>query len=100
MHNKTNSRLWLFFLLFSYEVVSDSSAIPQTVVCQAPLSMGFSRQEYWSGLPFPSPGDLPNPGTEPTSPALPGGFSNTEPSVKCSHFLCLFVCFVLGLCCC
>ena len=37
---------------------------------QAPLSMGFSRQEYWSGLPFPSPGDLPNPGMEPRSPAL------------------------------
>ena len=38
---------------------------------QAPLSMGFSRQEYWSGLPFPSPRDLPNPGAEPTSPAAP-----------------------------
>ena len=37
---------------------------------QAPLSIGFSRQEYWSGLPFPSPGDLPNPGIEPRSPAL------------------------------
>ena len=37
---------------------------------QAPLSMGFSRQEYWSGLPFPSPGDLPDPGTEPRSPSL------------------------------
>ena len=48
---------------------------PWTVACQAPLSMGFSRQEYWSGLPFHSPGDLPNPGTEPTSlvfPALAG----------------------------
>ena len=41
-----------------------------TVAHQAPLSMGFSRQEYWSGLPFPSPGDLPNPGIEPRSPAL------------------------------
>ena len=40
------------------------------VVRQAPRSMGFSRQEYWSGLPFPSPGDLPNPGVEPRSPAL------------------------------
>ena len=40
---------------------------PWTVACQAPLSMGFSRQEYWSGLPFPSPGDLPNPETEPAS---------------------------------
>ena len=41
-----------------------------TVACQAPPSMGFSRQEYWSGLPFPSPEDLPNPGIKPRSPAL------------------------------
>ena len=41
-----------------------------TVALQAPLSMGFSKQEYWSGLPFPSPGDLPNPGIKPVSPAL------------------------------
>ena len=45
-------------------------ATPWTVACQAPLSMGFSRQDYWSGLPFPSSGDLPNPGIEPRSPAL------------------------------
>ena len=45
-------------------------ATPWTVTHQAPLSMGFSRQEYWSGLPLPSPGDLPNPGIEPRSPAL------------------------------
>ena len=45
-------------------------AAPWTVACQASLSIGFSRQEYWSGLPFPSPGDLPNPGIEPGSPAL------------------------------
>ena len=44
--------------------------IPCTVTYQAPLSMGFSRQEYWSGLPFPSPGDLPDPGIERRSPAL------------------------------
>ena len=42
-----------------------------TVACKAPLSMAFSRQEYWSGFPFPPPGDLPNPGIEPTSPASP-----------------------------
>ena len=41
--------------------------------------MGFSRQEYWSGLPFPSPGDLPDPGIEPASPALIGGFFTAEP---------------------
>ena len=45
-------------------------ATPWAVAYQALLSMGFSRQEYWSGLPFPSPGDLPNPGIEPGSPAL------------------------------
>ena len=43
---------------------------PWTVACQAPLCLGFPKQEYWSGLPFPSPGDLPDPGTEPRSPAL------------------------------
>ena len=42
--------------------------------------MGFSRQEHWSGLPFPSPGDLPDPETEPVSPALAGGFFTAEPS--------------------
>ena len=50
-----------------------------TVSHQASLSMGFSRQEYWIGLPFPSPGDLPDPGMEPQSPALAGGFCSTEP---------------------
>ena len=47
---------------------------PGTLARQAPLSMGFPRQEYWSGLPHSSPGDLPDPGIEPTSPALVGGF--------------------------
>ena len=51
---------------------------PWTVALQAPLSMGFPRQGYWSGLPFPSPGDLPDPGIEPTSAALAGGFLNTR----------------------
>ena len=49
---------------------------------QAPLSMGFFRQEYWSGLPCPPSGDLPDPGIEPASPALPGGFFNDEPPGK------------------
>ena len=44
--------------------------IPWTVSCQAPLSMGFSRQEYWNGVPFPPPGALPDPGIKPRSPAL------------------------------
>ena len=49
--------------------MSDSFVTPWTVAHQAPLSMGFPRQEYWNGLPFLSPGDLPNPGIEPASPA-------------------------------
>ena len=54
------------------------SVYPQTVAHQAPLSMGFSRQEYWSGLPFPSPGDLPNPGIKPKSRALQADSLLTE----------------------
>ena len=53
----------------SYSVVSDSATL-RTIAHQTPLSTGFSRQEYWSGLLFPSPGDLPNLGIEPRSPAL------------------------------
>ena len=54
-------------------------AAPWTVTYQAPLSMGFSRQEYWSGLPFPSPGNLPNPGIKPASPALQADALPSEP---------------------
>ena len=56
--------------------------VPWTVVHQATLSMELSRQEYWSGLPFPPPWDLPDPGTEPASPALAGRFFTTEPPGK------------------
>ena len=52
--------------------------IPWTVACQTPLSMGFFRQEYWSGLPFPSPEDLPNPGIKPRSPTLQADDLPTE----------------------
>ena len=55
---------------------------PQTVAHQPSLFMGFPRQEYWSELPFFPPGDLPNPGIEPASPALAGGFFTTEPPGK------------------
>ena len=57
-------------------------ATPWTVAHQAPLSMGFSRQEYWSGFPFPSPGDLPDPGIEPRSPALRADALTSEPPGK------------------
>ena len=65
-------------------VLSNASlfATPWNVAHQTPLSMGFFRQEYWTEVPFPSPGDLPNPGTEPTSPALTGWFFTAEPPGK------------------
>ena len=62
--------------------MSDSLATPWTVACQALLSLEFSRQKYWSGLPFPSPGDLPDPGIEPRSPALQADSLPTKPSGK------------------
>ena len=65
--------IMLYITALSLSVVAKSRptlVTPWTVTCQAPLSMGFSRQEYWSGLPFPSPGDLPDSEIEPGSPAL------------------------------
>ena len=55
---------------------------PWTVACYGSLSLGFSRQEDWSGLPLTTLGDLPNPGIKPMSPALVGRFFNTEPPAK------------------
>ena len=60
-------------------------AIPWTVAYLAPPSRGFSRQEYWSGLPFPSPWDLSNPGIEPRSPTLQEDFLLSEPPAKLNH---------------
>ena len=57
-------------------------ATPWTVAYQVPPSMGFSRQEYWSGLPFPSPGDLPDPGIEPGSPTFQAEALTSEPPRK------------------
>ena len=62
--------------------MADSFATPWTVAHQDPLSSQFPRPAYWSGLPFPSPGDLPDPGMEPASPALAGEFFTTEPPGK------------------
>ena len=59
-----------------------NSVTPWTVAYRAPPSMGFSRQECWSGLPFPSPGDLPDPGIEPGSPALQADALQSEPPGK------------------
>ena len=68
------------YTLFGCQVMSNSFSTPWAVAHQAPLSMGFFRQEYWSRLPFPSPGDLPNPEIIPTY-ALAGRFFTTEPYV-------------------
>ena len=67
------SGIWLF-------------ATPLAVAHQAPLSIGFPRQEYWSGLPVPSPGGLPNTGIEPTSPALASRVFTTEPPAKPRYY--------------
>ena len=64
-----------------------SSATANTVAIQAPLPTRFPKQEYWSGLPLPSPRDLLDPGIEPTSPASAGGFFTTEPPGKCCMML-------------
>ena len=64
-----------------------NSATPWNVAHQVPLSIPSPRKEYWSGLPFPSPGDLPNPGTEQGFPASAGGFFITEPQGKSSKNL-------------
>ena len=62
--------------------MSDSLGPPSTVARQAPLSMGFPRQEYWSGLPFPAPGDLPDPRIKPRSAALKVDSLTSEPPEK------------------
>ena len=67
--------------------MSDSFATPWTAARQTPLSRGFLKQEYWSGLPFPSPGDLPDPGIEPALAALADGCFTTEPPGKPSSRL-------------
>ena len=80
-------------LQFNHQVMSDSFMILWSIACQAPLSMGFSREEYWSGLPFPTPGDLPNLGTELTFPTLAGRFFITEPPGKVKvAWLCPILC--------
>ena len=73
-----------FFALIAEEVKVKSLSLCDPMDCslQAPLSMGCSRQEYWSELPFPSPGDLPDPGMEPGSPALQANSLPSEPPGK------------------
>ena len=71
----------------SLQLCPTLSATPWTVASQAPLSMGYFQQEYWSGLPFPLPGDLPSTGTEFWSPALQANPVRTEPPGKPSYLL-------------
>ena len=79
--------------------MSDSFATPRTVAFEAPLSMGFSRQEYWSGLPFPSPEDLPDSGIKLVSPALQE--DSLPPSHKGSpNKDCVYVCVCVCVCAC
>ena len=85
------------FTVCAGSVVSDSFGTPWAVACQAPVCMGFSRQEYWRGLPFPTSGDLPEPGIEPRSLVSPelAGFFTTAPPEKpfniCRIILSVFV---------
>ena len=72
-------------MLYCLVAQSCLTVTPWTVAHQAPLSMEFPRQAHWSGLPFPPPGDLPNPGIELTSPASAGGFLTTKPLGEPSH---------------
>ena len=81
-------KISLLINVLSRSVVFDFFVTPRTVTCQAPLSMGFPRQEYWSRLLFPPPGDLPDPGIEPASlisPALAGRFFPTVPPDQQQH---------------
>ena len=80
--------VYVYVYTHIYSLVTKSYPIlatPWTVAHQAPLCMEFLRQEYWNGLPFPSPGDLPRPGIELTSPVLAGGFFTTELQGKSWH---------------
>ena len=90
LHNRHFSSIGMCVLNFSSVWFF---VTPQTVARQAPLSMGFSRQEYWGSLPFPPPGDLPNPEIKPTSPAscaLASGFFTTE----LGHYLTATIFFI------
>ena len=80
--SRTQLSNWTELVVFSCKVMPHSFVTPWTVTHQAPLSMELSRQEYWSGLPFPSPVYLPNPGIRPVSPALASEFFTPEPPGK------------------
>ena len=98
--NKISFHNWVI-VLYSGTRPYLTLVTPWTEAHQAPLSMEFSRQEYWSGLLFPPPGDLPNPGIEPSSlasPALAGGFFTTSAALQCcrKHLLSLILTTLRG----
>ena len=76
---KTNLKIYMYpsVSVLSHSIVPDSFVTPWIIACQAPPSMEFSRQEYWGGLLFPTPGHLPDPGIKPMSPVLAGRFFTT-----------------------
>ena len=92
---------WKWKWKWSHSVVSDSLRPHRTIAHQAPQSMDFYRQEYWSGLPFPSPGNLPNPGIEPGSPTWQADALLSEPQGKPTihHKCCVCVCVCVYLFC-
>ena len=85
------------FRVLSCSVLSDS-ATPWTAACQVPLSMILSQQAYWSGLPFPSPGDLPDPGIKSGSPALQADSLPSEPPGKPVAFTLLLINQIIEMC--
>ena len=88
-HTHTHTHTHMYVCLLSHFSCVQLFVTLWTIAHQAPLSMGFSRQEYWSGLPCPPPGDLPEPGMEPktlTSPALAGRFFTESPTWKAQAF--------------
>ena len=85
--------LCLFNLYIEYV---HAKSTPWTIASQAPLSMGFPRQEYWSGLPFPSSGDLPNQGIKPESPALQGRFFTIEPPGNIQYMVVITISFIVS----
>ena len=80
---------WLTSCCCLVDKLRPTLATPWTIAGQAPLSMGFLRQEYWGGLPFPSPRDLPDPRIEPTSPSLAGRF--TMEAASCGYRLTILI---------
>ena len=85
VHTHTHTHFWSICMLCVCAQYVQFFATPRTVTCQAPLSMGFFRQEYWSEPPFPLPGDLPGQGIRPASPASPvlaGRFFTAEPVAR------------------